>query len=140
MTQLELRREITLRDERAERLEAEILRRRAADHAHRESERRLNAVLDNTRMAVFLMDDHQQCVYANAAAEGLTGYALAEMQGRPLHDVVHHTHPDGSHYPLEECPIDRAFPERADERRGSVRPPGRQLLSGRLHRQPAARR
>jgi PAS domain S-box-containing protein len=113
MTQLELRREITLRDERAERLEAEILRRRAADHAHRESERRLNAVLDNTRMAVFLMDDHQQCVYANAAAEGLTGYALAEMQGRPLHDVVHHTHPDGSHYPLEECPIDRAFPERA---------------------------
>ena len=35
------------------------------------------------------------------------------MQGRPLHDVVHHTRPDGSHFPLEECPIDRAFPERA---------------------------
>jgi PAS domain S-box-containing protein len=26
---------------------------------------------------------------------------------------VHHKKPDGSHYPLEECPIDRAFPERA---------------------------
>ncbi len=126
MTRLELRREIALREERARRIEAEIAAREAADRAHRESERRLNAVLDNTRMAVFLMDDRQQCVYANAAAEALTGYSLAEMQGRPLHDVVHHTRPDGSHYPLEECPIDRAFPERAqmDGEELFVRPDG----------------
>jgi hypothetical protein len=25
--------------------------------------------------------------------------------------VIHHTRPDGSHFPLEECPIDRAFPD-----------------------------
>jgi PAS domain S-box-containing protein len=85
----------------------------AADYeaALRETSRRLNAVLDNTRMAVFVMDERQHCVYANAAAEQLTGYSFPEMQGRPLHDVIHHTHPDGRHYPLEECPIDRAFPE-----------------------------
>lgn len=113
MTQLDLRYEIAMREERARRLEAEIAGRTAADQAHRDSERRLDAVLNNTRMAVFLMDEHQHCVYANAAAETLTGYSLAQMTGRPLHDVVHHTRPDGSHYPLEECPIDRAFPERA---------------------------
>lgn len=79
----------------------------------RETSGRLNAILSNTTMAVFLMDDRQQCVYANAAAEKLTGYSFEQMQGRPLHDVVHHKKPDGSHYPLEECPIDRAFPERA---------------------------
>ncbi|MFD0465984.1 PAS domain-containing protein [Microvirga aerilata] len=62
-------------------------------------------------MSIFLMDDRQHCVYMNAAAEKLTGYTLAEVMGRPLHDVIHHTHPDGSHFPLEECPIDRAFPE-----------------------------
>ena len=28
-----------------------------------------------------------------------------------LHDVIHHTRPDGSHFPLEECAIDRALPE-----------------------------
>jgi PAS domain S-box-containing protein len=78
-----------------------------------ETSRRLDAILSNTTMAVFLMDHQQQCVYANAAAERLTGYSLEEMQGRPLHDVVHHKKADGSHYPLEECPIDRAFPERA---------------------------
>ncbi|WP_312489876.1 PAS domain S-box protein [Sphingomonas sp.] len=126
MTQLELRREIAMRDARAARMEAEIAGRLAADRAQQESERRLNAVLDNTRMAVFLMDDAQQCIYANAAAEALTGYSLAEMRGRPLHDVVHHTRPDGSHYPLEECPIDRAFPERAqmDGEEMFVRPDG----------------
>jgi PAS domain S-box-containing protein len=78
-----------------------------------ETSRRLDAILSNTTMAVFLMDDRQQCVYANAAAEKLTGYSYEQLQGRPLHDVVHHKKPDGSHYPREECPIDRAFPERA---------------------------
>ena len=72
---------------------------------------RLEAVLDNTTMAVFAMDDRQSCIYANSAAEQMTGYRFEEMQGRPLHDVVHHTRPDGSHYPIEDCPIDRAFPE-----------------------------
>jgi len=85
----------------------------SAQEELRETSRRLDAILSNTRMAVFLMDHRQQCVYANAAAETLTGYTLEQMRGRPLHDVVHHTKPDGSHYPLEECPIDRAFPERA---------------------------
>ncbi|KAA5705593.1 PAS domain-containing protein, partial [Klebsiella pneumoniae] len=61
-----------MREEHALRLEAEIAGRNAADQAHRESKRRLDAVLNNTRMAVFLMDEQQQCVYANAAAETLT--------------------------------------------------------------------
>ncbi len=126
MTQLELWHEIAKRDEQAKRLETEMAGRNAANQAHRESERRLDAVLNNTRMAVFLMDEHQQCVYANAAAETLTGYSLAQMRGRPLHDVVHHTRSDGSHYPLAECPIDRAFPERAqmDGEELFVRPDG----------------
>jgi PAS domain S-box-containing protein len=79
----------------------------------RETGRRFDAILSNTTMAMFLMDQHQQCVFANAAAEKLTGYSFEQMQGRALHDVVHHKKPDGTHYPLEECPIDRAFPERA---------------------------
>lgn len=56
------------------------------------------------------MDERQCCVYMNPAAETLTGYRLDEVQGAPLHDFIHHTRPDGSHYPLEQCPIDRAAP------------------------------
>jgi PAS domain S-box-containing protein len=84
---------------------------REQDERLRETSRRLDAVLNNTRMAVFVMDERQHCIFANAAAEQLTGYRFEEMEGRPLHDVVHHKRPDGSHYPLEECPIDRALPE-----------------------------
>jgi PAS domain S-box-containing protein len=75
--------------------------------------RRLEAIVNNTTMALFVMDEGQYCVFANPAAEKLTGFNRADLQGRPLHDVIHHKHPDGRHYPLEECPIDRAFPERA---------------------------
>lgn len=78
----------------------------------RATTQRLDAILNNTTMAVFVMDHRQHCAFANKAAEKLTGYCFKEMQGRPLHDVVHHKKPDGSHYPLEECPIDQAFPER----------------------------
>ncbi len=80
---------------------------RALEHVSQ----RLDTVLNNTMMAVFLMDHRQQCVYMNPAAERLTGYTFEETQGRPLHDVIHHTYPDGRPFPLHECAIDRAFPE-----------------------------
>ena len=89
----------------------DVTERRRTEQRLLETERRLNAVLNNASVAIFLMDERQHCSYMNAAAERLTGYRLEETQGRPLHDVIHHTRPDGSHFPLEECPIDRAFPE-----------------------------
>jgi PAS domain S-box-containing protein len=70
---------------------------------------------ENATLALFIMDEHQRCTFMNATAERLTGFTLAELQGRPLHDYVHHMRPDGTAYPLEECPIDRAFPRNMRE-------------------------
>ncbi|SDN14101.1 PAS domain S-box-containing protein [Methylobacterium phyllostachyos] len=83
-----------------------------------ETERRLNAVLNNASVSIFLMDDRQHCIYMNRAAEQLTGWTLPEVLARdcPLHDIVHHTYPDGRPFPLAECAIDRAFPENNQER------------------------
>jgi PAS domain S-box-containing protein len=78
--------------------------------ALQDTERLLRVVANNATLGLFIMDERQQCVYMNPAAEALTGYHLEETRGRPLHDVLHHTRPDGSRYPLEDCPIDRAFP------------------------------
>jgi PAS domain S-box-containing protein len=75
----------------------------------------LQAVCENATVALFVMDEHQHCIYMNASAEALTGYALTDVQGRPLHGFVHHTRPDGSPYPLEDCPIDRAAPRNMQE-------------------------
>ncbi|MCL6250572.1 PAS domain S-box protein [Altererythrobacter sp. KTW20L] len=85
--------------------------RDAALRALTEVSQRLDTVLTNTKMAVFLMDQRQECVYMNPAAERLTGYRFEETLGRPLHDVIHHSYPDGRPFPLHECAIDRAFPE-----------------------------
>jgi PAS domain S-box-containing protein len=91
----------------------DLTERNRAEARLREAERRLNAVLDNATVSVLLMDDRQRCVYMNRAAEQLTGYTLEEVLARdcPLHDIVHHTYPDGRPFPLHECAIDRAFPE-----------------------------
>jgi PAS domain S-box-containing protein len=92
-------------------LARDLTEQRRADARLMETQRRLNAVLNNASVSIFLMDERQHCIYMNAAAEKLTGFTLDEVQGRPLHDVIHHTRPDGRHFPLEECAIDRAFPE-----------------------------
>ncbi len=57
------------------------------------------------------MDGRGHPTYMNAAAEEMFGFTLDEVRGRPLHDTVHHHRPDGSPFPIEECPIDRALPE-----------------------------
>ena len=88
---------------------------RRTEEALRDTERRLQAVLNNASVSILTMDERHHCSYMNLAAEKMTGYKFAETLGRPLHDVVHHTRPDGSHFPLEECPIDRAFPENHQE-------------------------
>jgi PAS domain S-box-containing protein len=92
---------------------AEQLREREARLA--EQTRQLRTVSENATLALFVMDERQQCTYMNPAAEQLTGFALGELRGKPLHDYVHHTRPDGSPYPLAECPIDQAFPQNMRE-------------------------
>lgn len=89
----------------------DVTSRNRVERELRDVSSRLNAILDNTTMAVFVMDDCQHCIFMNSAAEKLTGYSYEETRGRPLHDVIHHSYPDGRHFPIHECAIDRALPE-----------------------------
>ncbi|MES9969620.1 MAG: sigma 54-interacting transcriptional regulator [Candidatus Thiodiazotropha sp.] len=47
--------------------------------------------------------------FVNAAAERLLGYSTEELVGQNMHEMVHGRHPDGSHYPVKQCPIYAAF-------------------------------
>lgn len=44
----------------------------------------------------------------------MIGFTLEEVQkiDKPFHNIIHHTRPDGTDYPVEECAIVRAFPEK----------------------------
>ncbi len=68
-------------------------------------------ITENTTAALFMMDEKGRCTHMNPAAEAMIGYTLEEIREIPLHDAIHHHHPDGRPYPMAECPIDRALPE-----------------------------
>lgn len=76
------------------------------------SQRVLELVCGNATVALFVIDEQHHCVYMNPSAERVTGFTLEEVQGRSLHDLLHHTRPDGTPYPSSECPIHQAFPAR----------------------------
>jgi PAS domain S-box-containing protein len=58
---------------------------------------------------VYAADLDGRATLVNDAATRLLGWTAADLIGRRLHDVIHHSHPDGSVYPLEECPLYRTL-------------------------------
>lgn len=47
--------------------------------------------------------------FINPAAERMLGWQASDLVGRDMHSTVHHSHPDGCHYPHHDCPIYAAF-------------------------------
>jgi PAS domain S-box-containing protein len=68
-------------------------------------------ITDNTTAALALMGADGRAIFWNPAWEEMTGYSGEEIRGQVLHELIHHSHPDGAPFPIEECPIDRALPE-----------------------------
>ncbi|HYF01801.1 MAG TPA: PAS domain S-box protein [Patescibacteria group bacterium] len=73
-------------------------------------------ITDNATMALFMMNADGYCTFMNPAGEKMFGYTFEEIRQKPLHYMIHHHRPDGSEYPLEECPLDRALPQNFDVR------------------------
>ncbi|WP_017731923.1 CHASE domain-containing protein [Nafulsella turpanensis] len=66
----------------------------------------LNEVItDNATAALFILDPKDYCTFMNPAAEILTGFTLEEIQQDTLHNMVHHSHPDGSYFNPADCAI-----------------------------------
>lgn len=66
-------------------------------------------ILAATGDGVYGLDINGITTFTNPAAEQLTGYSAAEMNGKPSHALIHHSHADGSHYHNIHCPIYAAF-------------------------------
>jgi PAS domain S-box-containing protein len=73
-------------------------------------------ITDNATAALFMIDAGGYCTFMNPAAEQITGFTFEEIRQKPLHDMIHHTHPDGRPYPMAECPLGRALPTNNDIR------------------------
>ncbi|HEV3256617.1 MAG TPA: PAS domain S-box protein, partial [Gemmataceae bacterium] len=69
---------------------------------------RLAAILDSTIEGVYSNDLQGRCTFINQAAARMLGYTPEEVLGKRMHELIHHSHPDRSPYPLEECSMFQA--------------------------------
>jgi PAS domain S-box-containing protein len=94
-----------------------ILRRRRAEAERSEMAESLQLLLESTGEGVFGQDSQGRCVFVNRAALEMLRCSREDLLGRDLHAAIHHTKPDGSPYPPEDCPI-RAVLRTGEPRRG----------------------
>lgn len=76
----------------------------------RRSEEQLRRALefDETVMlsmgeGLYTLDTEGRVTFMNPAAQRILGWKMDEMLGRRMHDVTHHSRPDGSRFPGNEC-------------------------------------
>lgn len=86
----------------------DITEERTADQALRESEAQLRLVLDASPGGFYAVDCEGTTTLVSRGFLTMMGFSdESEAVGRKLHDIIHHSHPDGTPYPVEECPIYR---------------------------------
>jgi formate hydrogenlyase transcriptional activator len=77
-----------------------------AEDAFHNNEERIRLILDSAAEAICGCDSLGICLFANSSAARILGYNdPAELLGKNLHSLEHHTRKDGTPYPIEECPI-----------------------------------
>jgi two-component system, sensor histidine kinase and response regulator len=86
-----------------------LLDRRFSDEVQ-QSQSLLALLLESAPESIYGIDTHGSCTFCNQAFLQMTGYqSFADLRGRNVHDVIHHTRPEGTPYPVSECHIYEAF-------------------------------
>jgi PAS domain S-box-containing protein len=83
-------------------------RKRSEEHVarlHQQNE----LILSSAAEGILGLDLQGKHTFLNPAAARMLGYEVEELLGRPSHSTWHHTKPDGSPYPEEECQVCAAF-------------------------------
>ena len=66
----------------------DITEQKKAERAQREAEEKFVAIASSANDAVILMDNEGKIAYWNESAEKIFGYAVQEITGRGLHDIL----------------------------------------------------
>lgn len=91
----------------------------AAGESHQDRPRvdtdalRHDLVLESVADGVLVLDREGLITFANPAAARLLGYSRDELLAAraPAHDLLHHSHADGTPYPREGCPTTATLQE-----------------------------
>src|ERR1700727_576500 len=71
--------------------------------------RQSDSILESVGDGIFAIDLDGNVTVANAASAQMLGYKKEEILGRNLHELIHHTRPDGAPFASEDSPIRKSL-------------------------------
>ncbi|MCH8312639.1 MAG: PAS domain S-box protein [Nitrospinae bacterium] len=83
--------------------------REQAEEQLKRANRQNELILSSAGEGIYGLDLEGNTTFTNPAAEKMLGYTEEELLGKPQHALIHHSKPDGSPYPREDCHIYAAF-------------------------------
>jgi len=70
-----------------------------------QAEERSRLLLESAEEGIFGVAEDGLVNFINPAGVAMLGFEADELIGQKIHPLIHHTRPDGSPYPIEECPM-----------------------------------
>lgn len=75
-----------------------------------ENKNQLRLILDSAAEAIYGTDLKGTCTFCNLSCIKMLGYSTqSDLLGKRMHSQIHHTRPDGTPYPENECKIYKAI-------------------------------
>jgi PAS domain S-box-containing protein len=90
-------------------LNREIAERIQAETETKRIKRQMELILESAGEGIFGLDIKGKVTFVNQAAALMLGWEPDELIGKAHHALIHHTRPDGSPYPADQCPIHQAY-------------------------------
>ena len=72
-------------------------------------QREMQLILNALAEGICGVDAQGNATFCNEGLLNMTGYRAEEVIGNGLHELLHHSHPDGTEYPEEQCPVRKAL-------------------------------
>jgi diguanylate cyclase (GGDEF)-like protein/PAS domain S-box-containing protein len=82
---------------------------KAAETALKDHEEFLRLLMSATEEGIYGVDTQGICIFINPAGVRMLGYdSEDELLGNSIHEMIHHTYPDGRPYPKDQCAVKMA--------------------------------
>jgi PAS domain S-box-containing protein len=70
-----------------------------------QAEERSRLLLESAQEGIFGLSENGLVNFINPAGLTMLGFEAVELIGQKVHALIHHTRPDGTPYPIDECPM-----------------------------------
>ncbi|MCQ8128569.1 PAS domain S-box protein [Methylomonas rivi] len=92
----------------------DITERKRVEKALRDSHQQMDALLNSMAEGVYGVDTEGNCRFVNRSFLRILGYDSADVIGKHIHEIIHHSFPDGRHYPSGDCKMYTAYRRQKD--------------------------